>query len=214
LQCLHLLAAADHLISHALTEFEARELAAIHEPRIDAELVRQIDHYRAHRRMTEHDGRIDLVDIEDELLPDPEHIFNRLLFELARRHDSGVDEQVGRPMIAGGKVLQTTNPRKGGTYFNTSLFALEALGTIGSSRRRFFHGPGLNNWDMALLKDTKLTESKTLQFRFEAFNVFNHAQFSANNSSGFGTVASSGFGVISSTYGHPRILQAGLKFLF
>ena len=106
MQRLHLLAAADHLISHALTEFEARELAAIHEPRIDAELVRQIDHYRAHRRMTEHDGRIDLVDIEDELLPDPEHIFNRLLFELARRHDSGVDEQVGRPMIAGGKILQ------------------------------------------------------------------------------------------------------------
>jgi hypothetical protein len=53
-----------------------------------------------------------------------------------------------------------------------------------------------------------------LQFRFEAFNVFNHAQFSANSSSGFGTVASSGFGVISSTYGQPRILQAGLKFLF
>ena len=118
------------------------------------------------------------------------------------------------PDFAGGQVLQTTNPRKGGTYFNTSLFAPEALGTIGSSRRRFFHGPGLNNWDMALLKDTKLTESKTLQFRFEAFNVFNHAQFSANSSSGFGTVASSGFGVISSTYGQPRILQAGLKFLF
>jgi hypothetical protein len=126
----------------------------------------------------------------------------------------GGEAQIDLPDFAGGKVLQTTNPRKGGTYFNTSLFAPEALGTIGSSRRRFFHGPGLNNWDMALLKDTKLTESKSLQFRFEAFNVFNHAQFSANNSSGFGTVGSSGFGVISSTYGHPRILQAGLKFLF
>src|SRR5262249_47154177 len=44
---------------------------------------------------------------------------------------------------------------------------------------RFFHGHGLNNWDMALLKDTRITESKLLQFRFEFFNVFNHAQFAA-----------------------------------
>jgi hypothetical protein len=72
----------------------------------------------------------------------------------------------------------------------------------------------LNNWNVALLKNTKLTESKTLQFRAEAFNVFNHAQFSAQNSSGFGTVASSGFGVISSTYGQPRVLQVALKLLF
>jgi hypothetical protein len=53
-----------------------------------------------------------------------------------------------------------------------------------------------------------------LQFRAEAFNVFNHAQFSAQNSSGFGTVASSGFGVISATYGQPRVLQVALKLLF
>jgi hypothetical protein len=122
---------------------------------------------------------------------------------------------------SGGPLFVNKNPRSGLPYFNNiippapgGVFSLEAPGTIGSSRRRFFHGPGLNNWDMALLKDTKLTESKTLQFRFEAFNVFNHAQFSGNNSSGFGTVGSSGFGMISATYGQPRILQAGLKFLF
>ncbi len=126
----------------------------------------------------------------------------------------GGEAQIDLPDFAGGKVLQTTNPRNGGTYFDTTLFSPEAPGTIGTSRRRFFHGPGLNNWDMALLKDTKLTETKTLQFRFEAFNVFNHAQFSANGSSGFGTVGSSGFGVISATYGQPRVLQAALKFLF
>jgi hypothetical protein len=126
----------------------------------------------------------------------------------------GGEAQIDLPDFAGGKVLQTTNPRNGGTYFDTTLFSAEAPGTIGTSRRRFFHGPGLNNWNMALLKDTKLTETKTLQFRFEAFNVFNHAQFSANGSSGFGTVDSSGFGVISATYGQPRILQAALKFLF
>jgi len=66
---------------------------------------------------------------------------------------------------------------------------------------------------MALLKDTKLTESKTLQFRFEAFNIWNHAQFSGQLSPGFGAFPSSGFGVISAAY-DPRILQAGLKILF
>ncbi len=43
--------------------------------------------------------------------------------------------------------------------------------------RRFFSGPGINNFDMALLKDTRITESVSAQFRAEAFNVFNHAQF-------------------------------------
>jgi hypothetical protein len=113
----------------------------------------------------------------------------------------------------GGPILQTTNPRKGGTYFNTALFSDEPLGQIGNAKRRFFYGPGLNNWDMALLKDTKLTESKTLQFRFEAFNIWNHTQFSGQLSPGFGVFGSNGFGKISAAY-DPRILQAGLKFLF
>lgn len=51
---------------------------------------------------------------------------------------------------------------------------------------RFFYGPGQRNWDMALLKTTKLTETrlpktKALEIRFEAFNVFNHAQFFGPN---------------------------------
>jgi hypothetical protein len=72
----------------------------------------------------------------------------------------------------------TTDPRKtGGYYFNASAFASAAVGQIGTADRRFFHGPGLNNWDMALLKDTHLTERMNLQFRAELYNTFNHAQF-------------------------------------
>jgi Carboxypeptidase regulatory-like domain len=74
--------------------------------------------------------------------------------------------------------VATTDPRKtGGYYFNASAFGPSALGVEGTADRRFFHGPGINNWDMALLKDTALTERMNLQFRAELYNVFNHAQF-------------------------------------
>ncbi|MGH9826765.1 MAG: hypothetical protein ACREDR_26355, partial [Blastocatellia bacterium] len=93
-------------------------------------------------------------------------------------------------------------------YFNTSLFSAEPLGQFGNSRRRFFHGPGINNWDLALLKNTKLTESKSLELRFEAFNAFNHVSFSNPDGSFNGN-----FGFVTSDIG-PRVLQVALKFLF
>jgi hypothetical protein len=116
------------------------------------------------------------------------------------------------PNFSGGPVLDTTNPRKAGTsgtYFHTSLFSNEALGQFGNSSRRFFHGPGLNNWNMALLKTTAITESKELQLRFEAFNLFNHAQFTNPT----GEINSSTFGVVTNAR-DPRILQVGAKFFF
>jgi len=60
--------------------------------------------------------------------------------------------------------------------------------------RRFFHGPGLDNY---LLKSTEITEKTQLEFRAEAFNVFNHAQF--NNPSGnFNNTGTGGFGYLTS----------------
>jgi hypothetical protein len=113
------------------------------------------------------------------------------------------------PNFTPGRILNNTNPRSGQAYFNTSLFSLESLGQIGNSNRRFFHGPGLNNWDMALLKDTKFTESKVLELRFEAFNVFNHVQFQNPG----GSIDESTFGIISSA-NDPRIMQVAAKFRF
>jgi Carboxypeptidase regulatory-like domain len=120
----------------------------------------------------------------------------------------GVDE----PDYAGGPLDLNHNPRNGQPYFNTSQFGENALGTPGTAKRRFFYGPGMNNFDMALLKNVRLTESKSLQFRLEAFNVFNHAQF-------FGPQAIDG-NIDSSTFGQainaapPRLAQLGVKFLF
>ena len=112
-------------------------------------------------------------------------------------------------MVATGKVLNDTNPRHGQPYFNTSLFGKEAIGQIGNANRRFFHGPGIYNFDMALLKGFKFTESKELQMRFEAFNLFNHAQFTNPS----GNVKSGTFGVIG-TARDPRIMQVAMKFMF
>ncbi|HZQ24460.1 MAG TPA: carboxypeptidase regulatory-like domain-containing protein [Terriglobales bacterium] len=113
------------------------------------------------------------------------------------------------PNFSGGHVLDDTNPRHGNPYFNPALFSQELLGQFGNSRRRFFHGPGINNFDIALLKSTKLTESKELQVRFEAFNAFNHAQFQNPT----GEINSSQFGVVTSAL-DPRIMQVAMKLIF
>ena len=94
-------------------------------------------------------------------------------------------------------------------YFNKSAFTSENLGTFGTSSRSFIHGPGLNNFNMALLKTTKITESKELQLRLEAFNLFNHAQFTNPS----GEINSSTFGVVTNARAL-RIMQIGAKFLF
>ena len=106
--------------------------------------------------------------------------------------------------------LNITDPRSGQPYFNAALFSPETLGTLGNARRRFFSGPGLNNWDMALLKDTLIKEGMNLEFRAELFNAFNHAQFGQPD----GNVDDLGsFGTIH-TANPPRIMQLSLKLLF
>ena len=104
------------------------------------------------------------------------------------------------------------NPRNGQPYFNIDAFSLNALGTPGNASRRSFIGPGEVNFDLALLKTMNLTESKSFQFRLEAFNAFNHANFfgpAAVN----GDISSALFGQVVSA-APPREVQIALKFLF
>jgi hypothetical protein len=83
---------------------------------------------------------------------------------------------------------------------------------VGNTSRRFFSGPGINNYDLTLQKNLKLTESKFLEFRLEAFNAFNHAQF-------YGPTAVDG-NINSPTFGRiiaaapPRLVQIASKFIF
>ena len=123
-------------------------------------------------------------------------------------NNHGVDE----PDVAAGSLNLNHNPRNGQAYFNTGLFSENALGTPGDASRRYFHGPGMENFDMALLKNLRLTESKSLQFRLEAFNVFNHAQFFGPQAVD-GNISSATFGQVVSAAA-PRLVQLGAKFAF
>ena len=104
------------------------------------------------------------------------------------------------------------NPRNGRPYFNTALFSLPVRGSVGNGRRRFFSGPGIDNYDLTLQKSLRLTESKLFEFRFETFNAFNHAQF-------YGP-ASVDADISSETFGQvvgaapPRLLQIASKIIF
>jgi hypothetical protein len=124
-------------------------------------------------------------------------------------NNSSIDE----PDYNGAPLHLNRNPRtKGNNYFSTADFSMNALGDPGTSKRRFFYGPGAENYDTALAKKLSLTDSKSLLFRVEAFNVFNHTQFNGPASVD-GNIGSSTFGNAISAAA-PRILQGALKFNF
>jgi len=110
-----------------------------------------------------------------------------------------------------GQPIQFFNPRASAVhqYMSSSQFSTPDLGLLGTSNRRFFHGPGLNNWDLALHKMTRVSERTSLEFRAELFNAFNHAQFI----NPVGDFNSSAFGEVTSAR-NPRIGQFALKFNF
>ena len=126
---------------------------------------------------------------------------------------NGVNNRsLDRPDFAPGPLQLNHDPRNGLEYFNTSLFSPNVLGTPGTASRRSFYGPGAINFDIALRRIFKFTESRALEFRFETFNTFNHTQF-------FGPVAVNG-DIDSALFGQvvraasPRLAQAALKFTF
>lgn len=112
----------------------------------------------------------------------------------------------------GGPLNLNHNPRNGKPYFNTSLFSLPPLGSVGNSGRRFFSGPGIDNYDLTLQKNWQFSESKSLQLRLDGFNAFNHAQFYGPNSVD-GNISSATFGRVVSAAA-PRLLQIAMKMVF
>jgi hypothetical protein len=124
------------------------------------------------------------------------------------------------PNYDGGPLDINTNPRNGRPAFNTSAITPEGrgpdgqpvLGVLGDASRRFFYGPGISNFDATLAKQLKVSESKSLELRLEAFNVFNHAQF-YGPAAVDGEVNDGNFGQIVSAAA-PRLVQLAAKFTF
>jgi hypothetical protein len=115
-----------------------------------------------------------------------------------------------------GGVMKSNNGVGPGVYYFTpaeiASFAEPAAGTIGTSGRNTFRGPGFFNLDASLVKRFELAERKSLTFRAEAYNLPNHADF-ANPGVNFGGTASA-FGKISSVVNNPRIVQMALRLDF
>ena len=94
-------------------------------------------------------------------------------------------------------------------WFDTSAVAAPAALTFGNSSRSLLTGPGLANFDFSLLKAFQFAERFNLQFRVEAFNAFNRANFDEPGRS----LGAPAFGVIGSARAG-RTIQLGIKTTF
>jgi len=110
----------------------------------------------------------------------------------------------------GRSELKSTDLRTNGLYWvDTACFAAPPAGFFGNSGTFILTGPGMNNWDVALEKNTTIRESMKLQFRAEFFNAWNHAQFKNPDA----TVGDANFGQVTQAR-DAREIQLGLKVLW
>ena len=101
--------------------------------------------------------------------------------------------------------------------FRTDVFTVPTQGTWGNAARFILRGPGVNNFDLSLLKEFPIQEQMRFQFRAEAYNAFNHAQFSAMDTSARfdanGKQTNAGLSSFTAARA-PRIMQFALRFYF
>jgi hypothetical protein len=124
----------------------------------------------------------------------------------------------GYQCIITGNAVLSKGDRTFNHYFNTSVFAMPAVGTIGNQWTSSFYGPGVNDWDISFMKNIPIKEKVTTQLRFDMFNAFNHTQFSSVNTSATfnpttGQQVNTAFGQLNGDSG-PRIIQVALRLSF
>lgn len=115
-------------------------------------------------------------------------------------------DYLGGDMRAGTGDYRTSNLH---TYIVKTPFVPNGKGEYGNLGGYVLTGPGSQNFDFSIFKESKIGERSTIQFRTEFFNVFNHTNFGNPNTN----LNSGTFGRITSA-AIPREIQFGLKFLF
>jgi hypothetical protein len=125
----------------------------------------------------------------------------------------------GAMVIVNGNAVLPKSKRTFDHYFNPNVFALPAVGQIGTGwNGAQFYGPGVNNWDIVGTKHFRFKDRVDVQLRTETYNTFNHPQWSAvNNAANFdpltGAQVNSALGMITGDRG-PRLLQLALRIDF
>jgi hypothetical protein len=137
--------------------------------------------------------------------------------------DSGRALMVGNPLLPkgqrGGPGLLAFNTAAIGTVYPYSLCenANPAFLCWGNANKDVFRGPGINNWDTSLFKNIPITERWRAQFRVEAYNIWNHTQFTTvNTSATFNATAQQTNGTFGqyTAAANPRQLQLALRVWF
>ncbi len=124
----------------------------------------------------------------------------------------GIGEGTERPNIVPGVSPQPSHKNvPTGPQINIAAFSTPAQYTFGNVSRNSLHGPGAVNFDMSLFKNFKAYRNGVIQFRAEAFNVFNHPNF-ANPGSTLSAPAT--FGQSFSTSTGIRSLQLAVRYDF
>jgi hypothetical protein len=134
--------------------------------------------------------------------------FPRTVYSGTDRSNTGGGQD--RPNVTGQDPVLPGDQQTIARWFNTDAYTLNALGTFGNAGRNTFFGPGITNVDASIIRNFRMG-NKTIQFRLEAFNVFNNPIWNDPN-----TTISSGalYGTINSTRKPMREVQLGLKFVF
>jgi hypothetical protein len=120
------------------------------------------------------------------------------------------------PSASGPRPDMICDPNNGAPHtvdkwFNTQCFANVPAGQnrVGNAGRGVVNGPPTYRFDLTLTKNIYFGESRRLQLRGEAFNIFNHTNFSSLSTG----LTSSIFGSVTATR-DPRVIQLGAKFYF
>ena len=126
---------------------------------------------------------------------------------------------VGNPYVAGPVAANPTcvAPTVIGTlkaYYNPCAFVLQPAATFGNAGRNILYGPGRYNIDTALWRNFSVGEKRRLEFRGEAFNILNHANWGNPSGTISGTTAGFISGPATGSTGSARILQVAMKLVF